>query len=171
MSKLGFGKLISAFIQTQPRLKAMAVRRTGSWATAEDLLQDSWLKLETQQGDDLIDNHAGFVTRVVSNTVSDHVRKERRRFEIDTEVAGLLWETTDEISPERTIIGRENLARVTTALEELPEKTRRIFLLSRIDQVPHRRIAEMFGITDEAVYYHIRRALEHLSEIRDRMGR
>lgn len=164
-------KFLSAFFQARNRLKTIATARTGNWATAEDLLQDTWLKIENRRGEDVIDNPAGFITQVVRHAVSDHVRKERRRAEIDAEIAGLLWETTDEISPERTVIGQENLARVATVLDELPEKTRRIFLLNRIDQVPHRRIAEMIGISDEAVYYHIRRALEHLSELRDQMNR
>ena len=47
------------------------------------------------------------------------------------------------------------------------EKTRRIFLMNRIERIPHRRIAEQLGITDEAVYYHIRRALERLAALRD----
>jgi RNA polymerase sigma-70 factor (ECF subfamily) len=171
VTKLGFGKILSAFVQAQPRLKAMAVRRTGNWSTAEDLLQDSWLKLENRNSVDVIDNPGGFITKVVSHTISDHARKERRRAEIDAEVNDLLWDTHDEISPERAIIGQQSLAKVTAALNQLPEKTRRIFMLNRIDQVPHRRIAEMYGITDEAVYYHIRRALEHLSELRDQINR
>jgi RNA polymerase sigma-70 factor (ECF subfamily) len=71
------------------------------------------------------------------------------------------------VSPERTVIGRENLDAVRAALDELPEKTRRIFLMNRIDGIPHRRIAEQMGITDEAVYYHVRRALERLARLRD----
>ncbi|WP_197032531.1 RNA polymerase sigma factor [Rhizobium sp. CF080] len=171
MNKLGIGKLLSAFLQVRPRLEATATKWTGNRAIAEDLLQDTWLKLESRSGERSIENPAGFVAQVAKNTISDHARKERRRAEIDSDVADLLWEATDEISPERTTIGKENLKAVSAALDELPERTRRIFLLNRIDQISHRRIAEMFGITDEAVYYHIRRALEHLADIRDQMSR
>jgi RNA polymerase sigma-70 factor (ECF subfamily) len=39
--------------------------------------------------------------------------------------------------------------------------------MNRIDGIPHRRIAEQMGMTDEAVYYHVRRALERLARLRD----
>ena len=66
-------------------------------------------------------------------------------------------------------MGRDALRAVQVALDELPEKTRRIFLMNRIEGVPHRKIAELLDMSDEAVYYHIRRALEHLAHLRDEL--
>lgn len=167
VEKLDLKRLMAAFVKMRPRLEAAALARVRSAATAEDLVQDTWVKLEKARTAAAIDNPAGFVAQVARNTVSDHLRKERRRSEIDSEVSGLLWEGIDEVSPERMVIGRENLDAVRAALDELPEKTRRIFLMNRIDGIPHRRIAEQMGITDEAVYYHVRRALERLARLRD----
>jgi RNA polymerase sigma factor (sigma-70 family) len=162
-----FGKLISTFLKARPRLETVAEARTGSKTTAEDLLQDAWLRLEKVRTDVPIDNPAGFIVSVTKRTVIDHVRKERRRAEIDAEISDVLWDSFDDISPERYLIGRESLEAVCAVLDELPEKTRRIFLMNRIERIPHRRIAEQLGITDEAVYYHIRRALERLATLRD----
>lgn len=167
MSASQFGKLIATFLKARPRLETVAEARTGNRSTAEDLLQDAWLRLEKVRSDVPIENPAGFIVSVTKRTVIDHVRKERRRAEIDTEISDVLWESVDEISPERYLIGRESLEAVCAVLDELPEKTRRIFLMNRIERIPHRRIAEQLGITDEAVYYHIRRALERLAALRD----
>jgi len=130
-------------------------------------MQDTWIKLEGARPEQVLDNPVGYVTRVANNLVADHMRKERRRAAIDSEVASLLWENVDAVSPERALIAQENLKAVRAALDELPEKTRRIFLMNRIEGIPHRRIAEMLGISDEAVYYHIRRALERLAVLRN----
>lgn len=167
MSASHFRKLVSAFLKARPRLETVAQARTGCRATAEDLLQDAWLRLEKVPSDVSIENPAGFIVHVTKRTIADHVRKERRRSEIDADVSDILWDDVDKISPERSLIGRENLEAVCEALDELPEKTRRIFLLNRIGHIPHRKIAEQLGISDEAVYYHIRRALERLAELRD----
>lgn len=167
MSASQFGKLISTFLKARPRLETVAEARTGSKSTAEDLIQDTWLRLEKVRSDVPIENPAGFIVSVTKRTVIDHVRKERRRAEIDAEISDVLWDSVDEISPERYLIGRESLEAVCAVLDELPEKTRRIFLMNRIERIPHRRIAEQLGITDEAVYYHIRRALERLAALRD----
>jgi RNA polymerase sigma-70 factor (ECF subfamily) len=170
VDRLKLSKLIGAFVQARPRLEAMAHARTGCRATAEDMVQDAWLKLENTHLDAEVGNPGGFITQVAKTTVIGHLRKERRRAEIDAEVCELLGETVDEVSPERVLIDRQTLGCVCAALDQLPEKTRRIFLMNRIGQIPHRRIAEMLGISDEAVYYHIRRALERLAVLRDELS-
>ncbi len=170
VDKLKLAKLVSTFVKLRPRLERVARARTGGHATAQDLLQDTWLKLETTRLEGVIDNPGGFVTQVANTTVSGHLRKERRRAEIDAELSGVLWDGMDEISPERLLIGREGLKAVRETLDTLPERTRRIFLMNRIEQIPHRRIAEMLGISEETVYYHIRRTVERLATVRDEFG-
>lgn len=160
--------MLSVFSALKPKLETLARARTGSQAAAEDLLQDAWLKLATSRCE-FVDNPGGFISRVAHNTVTDHLRKERRRAEIDAEISDLLWPGVDEISPERVLIGRDQMRRIRAVLDDLPEKTRKIFLMNRIGGVSHRRIAELFDISDEAVYYHIRRALERLVVLRDEM--
>ena len=153
----------------RPRLVALAQSRLGNRSVAEDLVQDTWIRLEKAEPDTAIANAAGFVSQVTMNGIRDHFRKERRRAEIDAEVQELLWEYSDELSAERALMGRDALRAVQVALDELPEKTRRIFLMNRIEGVPHRKIAELLDMSDEAVYYHIRRALEHLAHLRDEL--
>lgn len=169
VDRLKLGNLLGAFVKARPRLEATAYARTGCRAKAEDLVQDAWLKLESTSMDRKIDNPGGFITHVAKTTVSGDLRKERRRSEIDAEICGLLSDGVDEASPERVLIGRQHLCSVCAVLDELPARTRRIFLMNRVENIPHRQIAAMLGISDEAVYYHIRRALERLAELRDEL--
>jgi RNA polymerase sigma-70 factor (ECF subfamily) len=167
MAKFDIRQLLAAFNQARPRLEGIARGRVGSRETAEDLMQDTWLKLAGANGDAAVENPAGFVTKVAGNTVLDHLRKERRRAEIDAEVQGILWERQDEFSPERVAIGRDMLRAVQAVLDAMPEKSRRIFLMNRLEGVSHRQIACQLGMSEEAVYYHIRRVLDRLAELRD----
>lgn len=171
MSSSHLGKLFSTFRKIRPRLEAVARKRTGSRETAEDLVQDTWLRLEAATLDAPVEHPGAYIGRIADRVVSDHQRKGHRRAGIDAELSELIWDDADEISPERVLIGRERLAAACRVLDELPEKTRRIFLMNRIEGIPHRRIADMLGISDDAVYYHIRRALERLAELRDEGGR
>ncbi|WP_145643192.1 RNA polymerase sigma factor [Neorhizobium alkalisoli] len=170
VNKLKLAELIGVFVRMRPRMERVARMRTGSHALSEDLIQDVWLRLENSPMGERIENPAGFLTHVANTTIAGHMRKERRRAEIDLEISELIWETSDEISPERLMIGRENLKTVHAALDDLSEKTRRIFLMNRIEGISHRRIAEMLGVSDETVYYHIRRALERLATLRDEIA-
>lgn len=169
LDKPTLGKLLAAFARHRPRLTAQASARLGSSSLAEDLLQDVWIKIEGAHPQAPVENPAGFIGQIANNAIRDHFRKERRRAAIDAEVQSLLWESDDDISAERRLIGRENLRAVCAALDELPAKTRSIFLMNRIENISHRSIARIYGMTDEAVYYHIRRALEHLAQLRDEM--
>lgn len=167
LDKAGLGRLIGTFTAMRPRLVALAHARLGSRALAEDLVQDTWLKLESARSTAPVENPVGFIAQVARNVVRDHFRKEGRRAELDAEIGALLGEGADDLSAERRLIARQRLQAVEAALAELPEKTRRIFLMNRIGNIPHRRIAEMLEMSDEAVYYHIRRTLEHLARLRD----
>ena len=160
-------KLFSPLMAFRRRLEAMAQAQTGCSATAEDMVQDAWVKLETARPARVIDNPRGFVTQITKRAVMDHIRKDRRRAEINSELAEILWDRASEVSPERVAISRESLRRVQAVLDTLPDRTRWIFLRNRLDQISHRQIAEELGVTEETVYYHIRRALERLAECRN----
>lgn len=167
MAKVRIRQLLIAFAQVRPRLEAVTRGRVGSREAAEDLMQDTWLKLASAKADAVVENPVGFVTKAASNTVLDHLRKERRRAAIDAEIQEILWEGQDEFSPERVAIGRDTLKAVQAVLDAMPEKSRRIFLMNRLGGVSHRQIARQLGISEEAVYYHIRRVLDRLAELRD----
>ncbi len=162
-------RLLSSFAVLRPRIEAMTRGRVGCGATAEDLTQDTWIRLATA-GDDAVDNHAAFAMRAAKNAVIGHFRKQKRRSEIDAEVNDLLWPSVDEISPERVVMGRDMLRAVEAALLTMPEKSRQIFLMNRLGGVSHREIACRLGVSEETVYYHIRRVVERLAEVRDRLG-
>lgn len=56
----------------------------------------------------------------------------------------------------------EMLAAYRRALGELPDKTREVFLLHRVDELPYREIGERLGISIPTVQYHMARALAHI---------
>jgi RNA polymerase sigma-70 factor (ECF subfamily) len=161
-------RLLGAFAGRRPALEAALRRQLRNSTVAADVMQESWLKLSGGT-DATIENADAYVRRVVRNTATDHVRKERRRAAIDAEVRDLFWSADDERSPERILMGRQALAAVAAALEQMPERSRIIFAMSRFEGKTHREIAERFGITEQAVFYHVRRVLEHLAVIRDNM--
>lgn len=48
------------------------------------------------------------------------------------------------------------------ALDELPSKTRQVFLLHRVDELAYREIGDRLGISIPTVQYHMARALAHI---------
>lgn len=162
-------RMLEAFLRARPHLLNAAQRRV-SRDCAEDAAQETWVRIAAAQAGEKVDNPGGYITRTMNNTVTDHLRRERRQRTIDAEVREILAGGADEVSPERQLMGRQMLDAVKVALEAMPERTRRIFLMNRIEGISHRRLAELENISEEAVYYHIRRALERLATLRRDMA-
>lgn len=66
------------FQQQRRRLMAIAYRLLGSVADAEDVLQEAWLRWETQDLA-LIESPDAYLTTVVTRLGIDHLRRERHR--------------------------------------------------------------------------------------------
>src|SRR3546814_807043 len=54
------------------------------------------------------------------------------------------------------------------ALAELPDRTREVFLLHRVDELAYREIGEKLGISIPTVQYHVARALAHIDAALER---
>ncbi len=150
------------------RVEGAVRSRTGDVSPA-DIVQETWLKLANHPADSAINNPSAFVRRVAKNTATDYPRRERRRSALNAETHDLLYDTEDELSPERIVIGRQAAAIVRDSIDSLPPKTRRVLLMSRFEGMTHREIALELGISETAVYYHIRRAFEHLAAVRSHL--
>lgn len=166
--KPSLSRLLNVLMTDRARVEGAVRGRTGEVASA-DIVQETWLKLANHQPDSAIENPSAFVRRVARNTATDYLRKERRRSALNTEVHHLLYDTEDELSPERIVIGRQAAAIVREAINSLPPQTRRVLLMSRFEGMTHRDIALELGISEAAVYYHIRRAFEHLAAVRSHL--
>ena len=59
---------------------------------------------------------------------------------------------------------RQDLQRLTGLIGRLPDKTRRIFTLYRIEQIDKRVIAESLGLSLRMVQIHLARALAELAQ-------
>jgi RNA polymerase sigma-70 factor (ECF subfamily) len=65
----------------------------------------------------------------------------------------------DGFDPHRLAEGREQLALLTQAIGDLPERTGAIFLLYRVENMSQDAIATAFGISASAVKQHVARAM------------
>ena len=69
---------------------------------------------------------------------------------------------------EHSLSVEEIKATMAQSIQQLPEKTRQIFVLSRYEQQSHREIAERLDLSEKSVEYHITQALKYLRvELKD----
>lgn len=66
--------------------------------------------------------------------------------------------------PDGLLIEQEFEQHVAQALNALPQKTREVFILCRIEQLSYAQVAQRLGITPHTVKYHITTAIKLLHE-------
>src|SRR5690606_21415117 len=150
------------FDALRPRLTRIAQRMLGSWAEAEDVVQDAWLRW--QDGDrDAVRDPAAFLSRTVARLCLDVLKSSRVRRE--TYIGPWLPEPMVEDTPEET-------AGVTPALllalERLSPLERAAFLLHDVFGMSFDDIAKAIGRTAPACRQLAARARDHVRAARPR---
>lgn len=149
-------------LRFRPGLVAFFLRRTGSHAEAEDLTQEVFLRLAGMDTARLQSAEA-YIFQMAANLLRDRGRRERVRFDYQADAAAVDGAGIDSLDPLRVTASRETLAGLTAALRELPERTREIFILYRLESASKRDIAEAFGISLSTLDRHLMRAMAHLT--------
>jgi RNA polymerase sigma-70 factor (ECF subfamily) len=141
-------------------------RRTGNIQEAEDLTQETFIRLIRSEKFQKAEEANAFVFRVATNLLRDraraHFRHHARLVPLDPETVEL--KLVEGIDPERVFIAKESLSRALTHLAALSERTRNIFVLFRVEGMKQKDIASAYGISVSAVEKHIMTATVHLAK-------
>jgi len=155
------GGLKALFFENRPILLRFLAARRATPDEADDVLQDLFLRLETQRIGPIA-QPIPYLCRMADNLLVDHRRSAAARAAREEAWTSTQFgsEVDDSPSPERQLIGREALAATTRALATLPERTVDIFRRFRIDGAPQRQIAGELDISVSAVEKHLHKAYQ-----------
>ncbi|MDC7684253.1 sigma-70 family RNA polymerase sigma factor [Asticcacaulis sp. BYS171W] len=150
-------------VRYTPAIRNYLARRTSSSMEAEDLTQEVLARVLKRAESGPIDNVEGYLFQAAANLLRESGRRDTLRNAAQIiEIQPELVEGEDVQTPERILMGRDAVRRIQAALNELPERTRTIFILSRFEDMKGTEIARRLGISASAVEKHMMRALAHL---------
>lgn len=132
---------------------------------AEDLLQTAFARMLGYQ--EPVVNPDNFLMRVAGNVAIDQDRRDRARPAEPLTIDLHEMLRSDDPLPDEALDARRRLEAVAAALDSLPERTRRIFLMHRLDGYKYREIAELEAISISAVEKHIAKAALFIGGWRD----
>ncbi|NKJ44370.1 MULTISPECIES: RNA polymerase sigma factor [unclassified Novosphingobium] len=141
----------------------------------DDVVQESYCRLASLSSVAHIDDPRRYFFRIARNIVLEQVRRERVvRIEAASGLAVLEGAALEqqgqgeESSPERIVAGRMALERVEALIDALPERSRAIVRMRKIDGLPQREIAARLGLSENVVENEVarglRRVLDQLTE-------
>lgn len=147
-------------------LMAFFNRRTGDYGEAEDLAQEVLVRVLQRNELGGVESPDAYVFKIARNLLNDRARRAdvRQKYQAELE---LREEGAEGLSAERVLQGKEELARALSALAELKEKTRDIFILSRLEGMKYREIADLYGMSVSGVEKHLIQAFAHIMDAFD----
>lgn len=145
----------------RPALLSYFLRRVRDHAEAEDLTQELITKLLGHEGE-VVAVPEAYIFQMASNLLADRARRQKVRVQYRELVGRAEDAGIDPLDPFRIAAGRAELAQLARTLAALPERTRAIFILYRLENMGQDAIAEAFGISVSAVKKHVARAMAGL---------
>jgi RNA polymerase sigma-70 factor (ECF subfamily) len=146
-------------------------RRVQNIAEIEDMVQDVFARMVARDSTEPVEHLGGYVLKTASSVFTDWVRRRSSHaanlhVSFEPELHG-----EEDVDPERILGGKEELQAATMVLLRLPERTRTVFILRRLEGQRFQDIAAHLGISVSAVEKHMVRAIHQLSlEMEKRRG-
>jgi RNA polymerase sigma factor (sigma-70 family) len=138
-------------------------RRLGRSSEIEDLVQETFERLLHKKNLEGMERLEGYVFTVAVNLLRDRARK-RAAHAADGHISlDQIPDFSEEITPERVLMGQDAMNRFLAAIAELPERTRTVLMLRRFEGLEFKAIARQLGISVSAVEKHMLRAMDELS--------
>ena len=129
--------------------------------TAEDLTQEVFARLIKRQLNG-IESAEAYLFTTASSVIIDHARRAKVRCEGEHDPIEDFELESGVPTPARVFAGKEALNRVAGILDELPDRTREIFVLSRLEGLTNTQLAVRYGISVSSIEKHMTRALAHI---------
>lgn len=152
------------FLEHRQELQVYLTQKLRDRHIAAELTQEVFLRFAEQgaAAQAAISHPRSYLYRTAHNLAVDHIRRRRNGpvdFMPDEEMAGV---ADDRPTPDRVAGGRSDVAVAREALLELPERTRQVFVLTRIDGLTYAEVAMRLQISSSSVQKHLAQAVRHV---------
>lgn len=162
------------FKKYAPNLVLFAITYVKEKSIAEELVQDTFLTM-WEKRDELAfnDKLRSYLYTSVKNRCFNHLSKKRLKFQDKEDI---VYETKgDYPNPIESLTKKETEAKIQEGIGLLPDKCKRVFLLSRNEQMTYKEIANFQEVSVKTVENQMGFALkflrEHLGVKKDKTGK
>jgi RNA polymerase sigma factor (sigma-70 family) len=149
------------YLNHQSALQFHLTRIVNCPEIAADLAQESFIIFFREAQKQTIDHPRGFLFRIAKNLAYDHIKHRKVTENYLQTKEQSLPPPSEFPSAEKLASINERLSAVTRILDELPLRTREIFILNRVYGMTYAETAKELGISDSAVEKHMTKALLH----------
>lgn len=158
----GPSTLEAVYRSEAPRLTRYFRSRLRPEEEAADLVQEAFVRLAGFMQHSALARPGAYLQRIARNLLYDRAKRLEFRLSAMHLPIETGFEPAVEADQDHGIEEADVLRIYRRALDELPARTREIFLLHRIDELTYREIGLKLAISVPTVQYHVARALAHI---------
>lgn len=158
----GAERLDSLAREYRPALRRYFGKRAHQRADVEDLVQDVLMRLAVRGDCASIEQPEAYLMRTATNVWRDFLRKKRTHAE-EAHEEYIEGHWREDHGPAAELEGRQSVNAVLAALGELPDRTRQVFVLCRVEGMRQKSVAKKLGVSVSAIEKHMIRAIAHLA--------
>jgi RNA polymerase sigma factor (sigma-70 family) len=107
----------------------------------DDLVQEVFIRLVRHAEIESVQQIDSYVFQTAANVILDRARRQITRHHHQHHELKETDLPADDLSPERMLLGQQQLDQAIAALQELPENTRNVFMLRRYEGMRFEEIA------------------------------
>lgn len=155
MKKEEFSALFNAHFED---LRRYILYRSGNEDAATDIAQETFMRVWEKQMSIDPGKVKGLLFKIAGDLFISQYRKQQVAFNFFQ----AFQPDNKSITPEDEINFQELKNAYETALKSMPEKQRTVFLMSRIDELKYKEIADQLGLGIKAIEKRMSQALDHL---------
>ena len=142
------------------RLYAVALNRLGSAAEAEDLIQqlfmDIWFRKESIE---IKHSISAYLHSALKYLIIGHIKQQSRRKKYVDLITRQYYES-NYLDTETQFSYKELNDKLEEQVEQLPDRCKEVFKLSRYEHYSHKEVANELGISYKTVENHIGKAIK-----------
>ena len=139
---------LAMFIEHRSELLKYASRIVRDHASAEDVVQEAWLRFSERSGQPSgIAQPRAYLFTIVRNLALNWVSRASARSQVPLSPALAEIVAADTPTAENILYHRDQLRVLTEAVAELPERSRRVFVMYRLDGLTLQDIADRLGLS------------------------
>jgi len=157
IDQAGFDQI---FNQWYEPIRNFIYYKTGNVHLAEDIAQDTFLKIWEKKDDINTSTIKAFLFTIATNILNNKMDHQKVSFKfINT------YQQSGKVSsPDFEMEMREFNEKLQKALADLDENKRTVFLMNRIDELTYKQIADNLGLTVKAIEKRMTKALDFLRD-------
>jgi len=148
------------YTEHAPLLRNHLYYKCGDLDEAEDIVQESFIKIWKICREVFGDTITGLIYTIANRLFIDRKRAEKVKLKFEKEQE----ESIEMEDPHYVFRTQEFKSKLEMAISDLPDGQREAFLMNRIDKLTYKEISARLGISETAVEKRMSKALQKLKE-------